>query len=397
MKKALIAKAISIFMKGKNLDLTKKDGMNSVKVIFWLLTAMLVSASCRKGSFAEDSHYSIQLSKIRNAYLTSRSELFRRNQVNVAAYYASASNFYGVVSQTNMITARSSYFDLRSSYLLLGPYLYGNGQFALPGEALYSRIDWYPVNPEYVDYVNGNPTAGIINDPVNYSFITEATVKSWDNVTGTNNRSCGMHVIEFLLYGEDLSNGAPGNRPYQDYNNLRRRQYLLFTSMALRDDFLELSKQEALEKAILQGEPTAAFDCIMTGLLTYIQSDFAEKCILKPLETQSEYYEMSRFSDFTVSEMLFKTQAIRLFLNPRSLYITQTEFFLDDFMKEVDPDGYDQVMKKLDEIETELLNFPLDFDQAISDPQGRQKLTAIYSDLMTIHSLLSTFKSKVLD
>lgn len=369
--------------------------MKSMKILFWILTTVLVS--CKKGSFEEDAHYSIQLSKIRNAYLTSRKELLQRNEVNVMAYYAAASNFYGVVSQSNYITARSNYLNLRSSYLLLGPYLYGNGQFTLPGEALYSRIDSYPINPEYVDYVSGNPNAGIINNPVTYPFITESTVKSWDNVTGTNNRSCGMHVLEFLLYGEDMTIGAPGNRPVSDYDNLRRRQYFLFASMALRNDLLELPKQEALEKAILQAEPTAAFDCIMTGLLRFIREDFAEKCIKKPLDSQSEYDEMSRFSDFTVSELMVKTKAIRLFLNPRSLYVTQTEFFLDDFIKEVAPDTYDQVMSKLDAIDNELLSFPLDFDQAISDPQGRQQLTKIYTDLVLIHDLLAGFKSKVLD
>lgn len=395
MKIQLIAKGISIFMERKNPCLMKSHAMNSVKIVLGILAVVLVS--CKKGSFEADAHYSIQLSKIRNAYLTSRQELFKQNQVSVAAYYAAASNFYGVVSQSNYISTRSAYFNLRSSYLLLGPYLYGNGQFVLPGEALYSRIDSYPINPEYVDYVNGNPTAGIINDPVTYPFITEATVKSWDNVTGTNNRSCGMHVLEFLLYGEDLSNGAPGNRPVSDFNNLRRRQYFLFASMALRNDFLELPKQDGLKQAMLQAEPTAAFDCIMTGFLKYIKEDFAEKCIKKPLDTQSEYDEMSRFSDFTASELLVKTEAIRLFLNPRSLYISQTEFFLDDFIKEVDPDAYDQVMAKLEAIENELLSFPLDFDQAISDPQGRQQLTRIYADLISIHDLLAGFKSKVLD
>ncbi|WP_300663168.1 imelysin family protein [Fluviicola sp.] len=369
--------------------------MNPLKLFLWLLLAALMS--CKKGSFEKDSHYSIQLSKIRNAYITSRSELFRRNQIKVVSYYDAASNFYGVVSSTNFITTKSAYFDLRSTYLLLGPYLYGNGQFTLPGEAVYSRIESYPINPEYVDYVSTNMSAGIINDAVNYPFITESTVKSWDNVSGTNNRSCGMHVLEFLLYGEDQSNGAPGNRSVTDYNFLRRRQYFLFASMALRNDFLELLNQAALKNEFMKAEPTAAFDCMMTGLLKYIKTDLADQCIKKPLDTQSEQYEMSRFSDFTMNELFVKVEAIRLFLDPRSLYISQTEFFLNDFIKEVDPDAYSQVMEKLDAIENDLLNIPMDFDQAILDPQYRQTLSGIYSDLIVIHDLLSGFKSKVLD
>ncbi len=369
--------------------------MNSLKLILWIVIAALMS--CKKGSFEEDSHYSIQLSKIRNAYLTSRSEIFKRNHAKVVAYYNAASNFYGVTSQTNFVTAKSSYFDLRSSYLLLGPYLYGNGQFTLPGEAVYSRIESYPINPEYVDYVNANPSAGIINDAVNYPFITESTVKSWDNVTGTNNRSCGMHVLEFLLYGEDLSNGAPGNRMVSDYDFLRRRQYFLFASMALRNDFLGLLDQEDLKNEFMKAEPTAVFDCMMTGLLKYIKTDLADNCIKRPLDAQSEQYEMSRFSDFTLNELFVKVEAIRLFLDPRSLYISQTEFFLNDFIKEVAPDAYAQIMEKLDEIENGLLNIPMDFDQAILDPQYRQTLSKIHTDLMTVHSLLSGFKSQVLD
>lgn len=369
--------------------------MNHLKLFFWLSIAILVS--CKKGSFEEDSHYSLQLSKLRNAYITSRSELFRRNHLKVVAYYNAASNFYGVVSQTNFVTAKSAYFDLRSTYLLLGPYLYGNGQFTLPGEAVYSRIESYPVNPGYVDYVSANPSSGIINDPVNYPFITESTVKSWDNVTGTNNRSCGMHVLEFLLYGEDQSNGAPGNRSVSDYDFLRRRQYYLFASMALRNDFLKLLDQDDLKNEFMKAEPTATFDCMMTGLMKYIKTDLAENCIKKPLDTQSEQYEMSRFSDFTMNELFVKVEAIRLFLDPRSLYVSQTEFFLNDFIKEIDPDGYSQIMTKLDEVENGLLNIPMDFDQAILDPQSRQTLNGIYSNLIVIHDLLSGFKSQVLD
>lgn len=369
--------------------------MNFLKLFFWLSLAVLLS--CKKGSFEEDSHYSIELSKIRNAYMTSRSELFRRNHVKVVSYYNAASNFYGVVSPTNFVTAKSAYFDLRSTYLLLGPYLYGNDQFTLPGQAVYSRIESYPINPEYVDYVSTNPSAGIINDPVNYPFITEATVKSWDNVIGTNNRSCGMHVLEFLLYGEDQSNGAPGNRQVDDYNFLRRRQYYLFASMALRNDFLELLNQDDLKNEFMKSEPTAVFDCIMSGLLKYIKTDLAGNCIKRPLDAQSEQYEMSRFADFTMNELFVKVEAIRLFLDPRPLYISQTEFFLDDFIRQVDPEAYNQVIAKLDAIENGLLNIPVDFDQAILDPQYRQELSKIYSDLMTIHSLLSGFKSKVLD
>ncbi|MNV11043.1 Imelysin [compost metagenome] len=123
----------------------------------------------------------------------------------------------------------------------------------------------------------------------------------------------------------------------------------------------------------------------------------ADNCIKRPLDAQSEQYEMSRFSDFTMNELFVKVEAIRLFLDPRSLYISQTEFFLNDFIKEVDPDSYNQMVEKLDEIENDLLNIPMDFDQAILDPQYRQKLSEIHADLMVLHSLLSGFKSKVLD
>ena len=63
----------------------------------------------------------------------------------------------------------------------------------------------------YVDYVEGDPDAGIINDPTGYPTIDAALLESLNEEGGETNISTGWHAIEFLLWGQDLSADGPGD------------------------------------------------------------------------------------------------------------------------------------------------------------------------------------------
>ena len=53
----------------------------------------------------------------------------------------------------------------------------------------------------YIDYVEGNLSAGIINDPDTYPVIDAALIESLNEEGGEENVSTGWHAIEFLLWG----------------------------------------------------------------------------------------------------------------------------------------------------------------------------------------------------
>lgn len=378
------------------LDLMLKYQLMRYHQLFILIILPLVFA-CKKETASDDSHYSIQISKLRHGYLDARKEIFALNQTNISAYRNKAADFFNVNNQANFNSLRSKFLTARSFFMFCGPYLFGNGAISLPNSEMYGRLDSYPINMKYIDYTNTNASSGIINDATNYPNINEFSIMAWDKVGGANNSSCGMHVIEFLLWGQDLTAGSPGNRPLSDFIDLRRRQYLNFSSSLLKNDMALLQSQTTLENDLLAAEPAVAFDFMLSGFLKFIKDDFATNGIKNALESQSDADEISRFSDQTKQDLLDKLKAFRSFYDPRSLFTVSDEYFLIDFVKEIDSDLNSEIIQKLDEIESILSNLPVDFDQAIVNTQYRQSLNQVYNNLIQIHDKLNVFSQKVID
>ena len=91
------------------------------------------------------------------------------------------------------------------------------------------RMNSWPLDEAYIDYVIGNPSAGIINDAT--------IVLDGETILGLNQNdddrfvSTGYHAIEFLLWGQDNNSESAGDRPFADFisgsvANDRRRTYL---------------------------------------------------------------------------------------------------------------------------------------------------------------------------
>lgn len=367
--------------------------MRQIHLLCLLILPFLFS--CKKESASEDSNYSIQISKFRNGYLDAREEIFLLNQASIDAYRTKAANFFSVNNQANFNSLRAQFLVSRSSFMLCGPYLYGSSAINLPSNEVYARLDSYPINMEYIDYTSTNPSSGIINDAVNYPYFSESLIKSWDKVGGVNNSSCGMHVIEFLLWGQDLTAGSPGDRQVSDFIDLRRRQYLNFASALLKSDMMLVKNQSGLENELLAAEPAVSFQFMMTGIMKFVKEDFAVNGIKKALDSQMDADEISRFSDQTKQDLLDKLRALRLFYDPRPLFNVNSNYFLIDFVKEIDSDLDTEITQRIDEIENSLAALPVDFDQAILNTQYRQSLNGVYTKLIEIHDRLDAFSKKV--
>ncbi|HEY7699271.1 MAG TPA: imelysin family protein, partial [Vicinamibacteria bacterium] len=117
------------------------------------------------------------------------------------------------------------------------------------------QINAWPLDEAYVDYVQGSPESGIVNDTVTYPEITPAALLSLNQSGSEENVSLGFHAIEFLLWGQDLSEDGPGTRPYTDFvpgvkaNAERRGEYLRVAAEMLVDD---------LEEMVVAWDPTSA-------------------------------------------------------------------------------------------------------------------------------------------
>ena len=133
-------------------------------------------------------------------------------------------------------------------------------------------LNAWPLDEAYIDYVEGDPSAGIINKPDEFPTIDRDLIVSLNEEGGEANVSTGWHAIEFLLWGQDMNSIGPGSRPVEDYttnmNADRRSTYLAVTSDTLlehlrdmvaawapgqanyRADFVAMPADEALANVI---------------------------------------------------------------------------------------------------------------------------------------------------
>jgi putative iron-regulated protein len=108
------------------------------------------------------------------------------------------------------------------------------------------RLNAWPMDESYVDSVQGKPNAGIVNN--RKQAITRKALSALNEKGGEENIATGWHAIEFMLWGQDLSETGPGNRSFEDFvdgkapNADRRRQYLNVVTDLLVDDLGTLVK-----------------------------------------------------------------------------------------------------------------------------------------------------------
>ena len=76
-------------------------------------------------------------------------------------------------------------------------------------------INAWPMDESYIDYVEGNPTAGCHQQcPMSIPPLTPTSWVSINEEGAEENVSTGWHAIEFLLWGQDLNpKTAPASAP----------------------------------------------------------------------------------------------------------------------------------------------------------------------------------------
>jgi uncharacterized iron-regulated protein len=364
-----------------------------LKSIFYVTILLLVS--CTKGSFKSDGTYSTQLSKIRNSYLNTRELVFYKASSRVSTLKSITNNFSQVNSQANYDLLVNAWLNCRYDFLLTSPYWYGDNSITIPGSAVIGRMEVYPVNLSYIDYTSTNALSGIINDEVNFPTINVSNLKLWHQQGSFLNVTCGLHALECMIWGEDDNNSSPGNRPLTDFQNARRRQFLKANISIFEDDFNDVKNQTQFKSDFLKLTPQQSFKFIISGLSEFVRVDFALNSIKKPLDSYSQNDEISQFSDNTFKDLKAKLAALNLALDPRDLYFSTSEYFIVDFIKEIDVDMYDRIQSNLTVLNQKINFQTLPFDQAIQNTVLRQELQSAYDALMSIDQDLQSLKSMI--
>jgi len=153
--------------------------------------------------------------------------------------------FTATPSQQTLDAARKAWLDAREFYGQTEAFRFYGGPID-DDNGPEGQLNAWPMDESYVDYVEGNKNAGIINN--RKVAITKKSLAALNEKGGEENVATGWHAIEFMLWGQDLSETGPGNRSFEDFmdgkapNADRRRQYLTVVTELLIDDLNMLVK-----------------------------------------------------------------------------------------------------------------------------------------------------------
>lgn len=248
-------------------------------------------------------------------------------------------------------------------------------------------LNAWPLDEAYIDYVEGAPEAGIINNPEDYPEINAELLVSLNEVGAEENISTGYHAIEFLLWGQDLSAETNGQRPYTDYttadNADRRAAYLETAADLLVSDLESLvadwspDVEGNYRAAFLASDPDEAFTNILTGVGVLAAAELSGERMFVAYDNQDQEDEHSCFSDNTHRDIITNFIGIDNVYRGQYTRLDGTVISgtgVADVIEAVNPTLNADILGLLDEADDMMQNIYVPFDQAIVLPDERPQV-----------------------
>ena len=307
--------------------------------------------------------------------------------------------FLELPNEQTLTAAKQAWLASRIPYGQSEAFRFYEGPIDGP-EGREERLNSWPLNEAYIDYVRGLPYAGIIADKA--IPITEGAIVQKNQADDEADVSTGYHALEFLLWGQDLSLDGPGSRPVSDYigdepATERRRAYLrIVTDLLVKDlkylvdSWAPVKGSYAVRFKQLDGQD--AFSKILTGLATLSGFELASERMAVPLDSGDQEDEHSCFSDNTHNDLIYNALGIR------NVYLgTYAEFQgqgLNSLVAKLDPTLNQRILKQLETTQNavEAIDAPIDRKVLATEANSaaRQQMEAAIRSLQTQAELFKT-------
>ena len=291
------------------------------------------------------------------------------------------------------IKAREVY-GITEAFRFYGGPIDGTNQYGEEGPE--GLINSWPLNEAYIDYVKGDPSAGIINN-LNYD-INKTTIIASNQSDDDADVSTGWHAIEFLLWGQDSSLETAGQRQYSDYisnngNNDRRREYLLKVSELLMEHLIWLDNQwqpdGAGRKDFLQKQNPGS--SILTGIATLAGFELSSERIATALDSGDPEDEHSCFSDQTHLDIKANFNGIKnVYLG---LGINGEKFTpaISDFIKDNNKQLHEEILNSFNSISENIQNITVPFDKMLTETKNEPGRIAAENTVSNLIILAENF------
>lgn len=221
-------------------------------------------------------------------------------------------------SQLTLDAAREAWLASREPYLQSEVFRFYDGPIDNAEDGPEGFINAWPLDENYIDYVEGDANAGIINGT---DVIDAATLMSLNEQGGEKNIATGYHAIEFLLWGQDTRVDGPGDRSFEDYlvggsatNPERRAQYLSVAGDLLVEHLTQVRDAwapSASYRTEFEGDPQQAFRNILTGMIILSGFETGGERLQPAIDSGEQEDEHSCFSDNTHRDMVQDVRGVQ--------------------------------------------------------------------------------------
>jgi len=298
--------------------------------------------------------------------------------------------FLRAPSADSLAGARQAWIDVRVAYAQTEAFRFYDG----PIDAVEGLVNSWPIDENLIDYVDGEPNAGIVNQTETYPVITDTLIASLNEQGGEKNITAGFHAIEFLLWGQDLNDHGPGNRSFLDYvaegsvQKSRRREYLRLATRLLVENLTSVVGEWAPGKAsnyrarFLAMPPDQALAGILEGIGILSGAELAGERLTVPYETKEQEDEHSCFSDNTQQDILYNAIGVENIVLGRYVRVNGQRFEghgVRELVSRVMPALAVSLGRQVSDSVTAARAVPAPFDRAIVGADSEPSRVAVKS------------------
>ncbi|MBL9105208.1 MAG: iron-regulated protein [Myxococcales bacterium] len=310
--------------------------------------------------------------------------------------------FLAAPSDATLEAARQAWLTARDIYGQTEVYRFYGGPIDAEPDGLEGRINSWPMDEAYVDYVDGMPNVGVINNPTDYPDITRELLIDLNGAGGEDDISTGWHAIEFLLWGQDLRDDGAGQRPFTDYvdgeggtaaNQRRRADYLAIVTDLLVEDLKAVAA--AWDEGAAYHEefehdlgPHKALENVLLGMGSLAGAELSGERMGVAYDTREQEDEHSCFSDNTHNDL--RTNALGLQNAYLSRWGGAEETSVSTLVAALDP-ALDQAMRERLQAAVDAIDaIPPPFDSAIKAPDGSPERQSVADAIAALKELTAT-------
>lgn len=284
-----------------------------------LLTLAMAVAGCKKDDDTDP------LADQKQQFIANYADIvlagYEDSHTKAVELQTAINGFLAAPSEAGFTAAKNAWLAAREPYGQTEAFRFSGGPID-DADGPEGELNAWPLDENYIDYVQGAPNSGIINDPTDHPTITAEHLRMLNEVGGETNISIGYHAIEFLLWGQDLSVSSAGMRPYTDYlttggtaeNQDRRGDYLTACAQLLVEDLSGLVDEwevgGAYRTTFLAMNMDETLTHILSGIGTLSKGELAGQRMFAALDNQDQEDEHSCFSDNTHRDIITNAQGI---------------------------------------------------------------------------------------